>query len=148
MAEKDVHVPCHLPRCAAVTNPLYCCSQKAGTAPIDHIQPGMYMDIQHTFTPLDIWLAKVVENVGGRLLLRYEGAAHANADFWLFYLNHRLHPVGWGKDQGLEYKPPPEIAQEHKKKEEWDRVLEKALAEVKDRPLPGHIFKVGRCESN
>lgn len=45
----------------------------------------------------------------GRLLLRYEGCETAAHDFWLFYLNIRVHPVGWGQDNGLIYHPPSGI---------------------------------------
>ncbi len=47
-----------------------------------------------------------MENVGGRLLLRFEGTDKAKDDFWLFYLHRRLHPIGWCKDNEVVYKPP------------------------------------------
>ncbi len=63
----------------------------------------MRLEIQDELAPLRVWLAKILENVGGRLLLQYEGTSHA---FWLFYLSHRLHPIGWASDMGLDYSPP------------------------------------------
>ncbi len=53
-----------------------------------------------------MWIVRVMENVGGRLLLRYEGTDKAKDDYWLFYLHYRLHPIGWGKEHQAEYEPP------------------------------------------
>ena len=53
-----------------------------------------------------VWIVRVMENIGGRLLLRFEGTDKAKDDFWLFYLHHRLHPIGWCRDNDAIYKPP------------------------------------------
>lgn len=67
----------------------------------------MRLELQHAINPVDVWLVKVIENVGGRLYLRLEGAESGSHDFWLFYLNHRIHPIGWAKANGYKYSPPP-----------------------------------------
>ena len=66
----------------------------------------MRLELQHPINSVEVWLVKILENVGGRLYLRFEGLEIATHDFWLFYLNHRLHPVGWAKANGLKYQPP------------------------------------------
>lgn len=81
--------------------------QTTGITPIDQLKQGMRLELQHPISPMDVWLVKIIENVGGRLYLRFEGADSASHDFWLFYLNHRLHPIGWTKANGYRYKPPP-----------------------------------------
>ena len=66
----------------------------------------MFLEAQHDIEPDLVWPVKVIENVGGRLLLRYEAAESANGDFWLFYLHHRLHPIGWARSHDCTYRPP------------------------------------------
>jgi len=80
--------------------------QQTGTLPIDQIKEGMFLEAQHDIEPDLVWPVKVIENVGGRLLLRYEGAETAAGDFWLFYLHHRLHPIGWARSHDCGYRPP------------------------------------------
>lgn len=74
---------------------------------MDQLKRGMRLELQHAINPVDVWLVKVIENVGGRLYLRLEGAESGSHDFWLFYLNHRIHPIGWAKANGYKYSPPP-----------------------------------------
>lgn len=53
-----------------------------------------------------------MQNVGGRLLLKYDGSKGKeclNKDMWLFYLDDRLHPAGYGEENNLEYCPPEGI---------------------------------------
>lgn len=41
--------------------------------------------------------------------LRYEGSIDDVTDFWLFYLDRRIHPCGWSaasQNKGYIYKPP------------------------------------------
>ena len=81
-------------------------TQGTGTLPIDQIKEGMFLEAQHDVEPDLVWPVKVIENVGGRLLLRYEAAETAAGDFWLFYLHHRLHPIGWARSHDCTYRPP------------------------------------------
>ena len=73
---------------------------------MDQICEGMFLEAQHEFEPDFVWLVRVIENVGGRLLLRYEGSESAVADYWLFYIHHRLHPIGWAAENNCQMKPP------------------------------------------
>ena len=84
---------------------LYLLFQSTGTTPVDQIKVGMLLEVQHTSDPNKFWIVRIVENVGGRLLLRYEGAKDASNDFWLFYLHYRLKPV----DDKKNHKPPKGI---------------------------------------
>lgn len=101
-----------------------------------------------------VWPVKVVRNVGGRLLLRFLGTGleedseemgreeeipKCKSDFWLFYLHYRLHPVGWGKKKGLEYKPIPEIVDQHKS-QEWDEILNNCFTVAENNPPPVDLF--------
>lgn len=66
----------------------------------------MRLELQDHINPNHVWIVKVLENVGGRLYLRQEGLNHSETDFWLFYLNHLLHPIDWAKQNNYEYSPP------------------------------------------
>lgn len=66
----------------------------------------MRLELQDSHKPSQVWLARIIENVGGRLYLRVEGMDSGIADFWAFYLNENLHPIGWGKQMGYFYHPP------------------------------------------
>ena len=67
----------------------------------------MLLEVHEALSPSNVWPVRVVENIGGRLLLRYEGALNASHDFWLFYLDVRLHELGWAKQQaGYGYQLP------------------------------------------
>jgi hypothetical protein len=78
--------------------------------PIDQIKEGMYLEAQLDHDPNLVWLVKIIENVGGRLLLRYDSGesslSGSGSDFWLFYLHHRLHPIGWASTHDCSYCPP------------------------------------------
>ena len=74
--------------------------------PVDHIKPEMMLEIQDVMNPLVVWIVRVIQNVGGRLLLRCYGIEDSSHDFWLFYLHSRLHPPGWGADNGCSLQIP------------------------------------------
>ena len=80
--------------------------QTTGTSPIDQLKQGMRMELQDADRPTQVWLARIMENVGGRLYLRVEGMESGVADFWAFYLNELLHPIGWAKERGYSYVAP------------------------------------------
>ncbi|XP_021367553.1 scm-like with four MBT domains protein 1 isoform X2 [Mizuhopecten yessoensis] len=124
----------------ARTAPSYLLDKMTGITPIDQLKQGMRLELQHPINPMEIWLVKIIENVGGRLYLRFEGADTAANDFWLFYLNHRLHPIGWAKSNAYRYNPPKELFSEHSE-QEWMQILEKALQESENMILPLAIFK-------
>ncbi|KAK6993736.1 scm-like with four MBT domains protein 1 [Biomphalaria glabrata] len=90
----------------ATTAPAYLLDKSTGATPVDQIKEGMKLEIQDSIKPNHLWLVKIIENVGGRLYLRYEGIESAAQDFWMFYLDERLHPIGWCKSQNYQYVPP------------------------------------------
>lgn len=85
---------------------MYYFLQTTGTSPFEQLKQGMVLELQDSSRPNEVWLARITENVGGRLYLRVEGAESGKADFWLFYLSHLLHPIGWAASRGYQYKPP------------------------------------------
>lgn len=73
---------------------------------MDLIAPGSRLECQHLKDSLGAWIVNVIENVGGRLKLRYEGLGDLDQyDLWMFYLDPFLHPVGWATQQGYILEP-------------------------------------------
>lgn len=111
-----------------------------GRNPLDLIAPGSRLECQAFQDTLSTWIVTVVENIGGRLKLRYEGLESSD-DFehWLYYLDPFLHHVGWAAQQGYELQPP--LAIRHLKNEtEWQEILAKVKQEEEE-PLPSYLFK-------
>uniref|UniRef100_A0A8D2P650 Scm like with four mbt domains 1 n=1 Tax=Zosterops lateralis melanops TaxID=1220523 RepID=A0A8D2P650_ZOSLA len=78
-----------------------------GKNPLDLIAPGSRLELQNIRDSLEAWIVNVVENVGGRLKLRYEGLEDLDKfDQWLFYLDPFLHQVGWAAQHGYSLQPP------------------------------------------
>lgn len=75
---------------------------------MDLIIEGSVVELQDVSDPLLYWPAKVIQNVGGRLRLRYTGLSeeHQAQDTWLFYLDIRLRPFGWALENHLALEPP------------------------------------------
>ncbi|CAH8495226.1 unnamed protein product [Schistosoma turkestanicum] len=80
------------------------------------IRVGGYFECEHDLDPTCVWPAKVLMNIGGRVLLSWFGTSSKTqacdksrkfSTFTLFYLNRRLHPLGYGKLCDLKYRPPP-----------------------------------------
>lgn len=125
----------------ARTAPSYLLDKTTGTTPIDQLKPGMRLELQDYLNPLEVWLVKIIENIGGRLYLRLEGVESASKDFWMFYLHYRLHPIGWSKlEEGCTYKPPSSIEEEHTETE-WKEILDTALKENELMALPVDVYK-------
>lgn len=115
-----------------------------GKTVIELIECGMILEVQDSQHPQHVWVVEVVGNVGGRLLLRYKGLQKNDCeyDFWLFFLDPRLHHFGWGKSCGLTMKPPDAICHRHSTKEEWARVLTVSLLGFDESMLvPECVFK-------
>lgn len=122
-----------------------------GITPVEQIKQGMKVEIQEELDPNNVWIATIIENVGGRLLMRYDGVT--SHDFWLFYLSHRLHLVGWGHDHGCQYQPPKELKHIYSDAE-WTDILRVSVEESEKVKFPAqvltpqetietHSFKVG-----
>ncbi|XP_033617703.1 scm-like with four MBT domains protein 2 isoform X5 [Fukomys damarensis] len=91
--------------------------------------------------PFQYWIVSVIENVGGRLRLRYVGLEDTESyDQWLFYLDYRLRPVGWCQENKYRMDPPSEIYP-LKMTSEWKFALEKSLIAAAESPLPMEVFK-------
>lgn len=124
----------------AMTAPSYLLDKTTGTTPVDQIKQGMRLELQDYINPTQVWIVKVLENVGGRLYLRHEGLDHTSHDFWLFYLNNLFHPIGWAKENGYTYAPRKDFEDQYSK-EEWEEILQESLRENEVMPLPIDIFK-------
>lgn len=78
-----------------------------GKNSLDLIAQGSRLECQHLNNYLGAWIVTVLENIGGRLRLRYEGLGDVEQyDLWMFYLDPFLHPMGWAAQQGYILEPP------------------------------------------
>uniref|UniRef100_A0A670YXC8 Scm like with four mbt domains 2 n=1 Tax=Pseudonaja textilis TaxID=8673 RepID=A0A670YXC8_PSETE len=112
-----------------------------GKNAVDLITPDSLIELQDGQSPFQFWIVSVVENVGGRLRLRYAGLEETDSyDQWLFYLDCRLRPVGWCQENKYQLEPPAEISS-LKIASEWRTALNTALAEAEKRSLPMEVFK-------
>ncbi|CAH8545484.1 unnamed protein product [Schistosoma rodhaini] len=134
------------------------------------IRVGGYFECEHDLDPTCVWPAKVLMNIGGRVLLSWFGtSSKAQAcdksrkfsTFTLFYLNRRLHPLGYGKLCDLKYCPPPGYVLEraisnidafirgacpatyNDLSKSVDSLLLKSIFSVHNNIQPLHEFKVG-----
>ncbi|XP_054723713.1 scm-like with four MBT domains protein 1 [Uloborus diversus] len=78
----------------------------AGIIPIDLIKVGMKVEISEVFNPQNIWIATILQNVGGRLQLKYDELKSSHEKFWLFYLSDRLFSIGHVAEHNLTYSAP------------------------------------------
>lgn len=95
---------------------------------------------------------QIIENVGGRLLLRYDTPGSFRKDFWVFCTSERLHSYGFTtkSDSTWFLEPPGSIVDLHPY-EEWKDLLEskpkdyELLKDLFDNNVdhPKHSFKVG-----
>ncbi|XP_072257937.1 scm-like with four MBT domains protein 2 isoform X3 [Pyxicephalus adspersus] len=112
-----------------------------GKTPVDLITMDSLIELQDSQNPFQYWIVSVVENVGGRLRLRYVGLEESDAcDQWLFYLDCRLRPVGWCQENQCRMEPPLDIFP-LKTLSEWKCALEKSLINAARCPLPVEVFK-------
>lgn len=113
-----------------------------GFTPADRIKQGMKVEVQDKMDPHQLWVATIIENVGGRLLLRYDTPDSSSPDFWLFHSSQRLFPMGWAAEKG----PPwllqwPTHMNTRHGKEEWEAVMEMAKEDARRVPLPPDLFE-------
>ncbi|XP_052781114.1 scm-like with four MBT domains protein 1 [Mya arenaria] len=124
----------------ARTAPPYLLEKGGSSSPIDQLKCSMRLEMQDELNPLEVWLVQILENVGGRLYLRLEGTNLASKHFWMFYLDMRLHPLGWATENGCTYKPPADVRDE-KTDEEWTEILQTAMSESENDLTPAGVFK-------
>uniref|UniRef100_A0A673AY10 SAM domain-containing protein n=1 Tax=Sphaeramia orbicularis TaxID=375764 RepID=A0A673AY10_9TELE len=79
-----------------------------GKNTVDLITEGSVLELQDVSDPFLYWPVHVIQNVGGRLRLRYAGVSddHEAQDMWIFYLDVRLRPLGWALENHLSLEPP------------------------------------------
>ncbi|CAN8185977.1 unnamed protein product [Coccothraustes coccothraustes] len=112
-----------------------------GKNPLDLIAPGSRLELQNSRDSLEAWIVTVVENVGGRLKLRYEGLEDLDKfDQWLFYLDPFLHQVGWAAQHGYSLQPPLAI-RSLRSEADWQEILKKVKEEEEESSVPTDLFK-------
>ncbi|XP_032927458.1 scm-like with four MBT domains protein 1 [Catharus ustulatus] len=112
-----------------------------GKNPLDLIAPGSRLELQNMRDSLEAWVVTVVENVGGRLKLRYEGLEDLDEfDQWLFYLDPFLHQVGWAAQHGYSLQPPLAI-RSLRSEADWQEILKKVKEEEEESSVPTDLFK-------
>ncbi|XP_042679260.1 scm-like with four MBT domains protein 1 isoform X3 [Centrocercus urophasianus] len=112
-----------------------------GKNPLDLIAPGSRLELQNSRDALEAWIVTVVENVGGRLKLRYEGLEDSDKfDQWVFYLDPFLHQVGWATQNGYNLQPPLAI-RSLKSEADWQEILKKVKEEEEESSVPTDLFK-------
>uniref|UniRef100_A0A8C3SVS1 Scm like with four mbt domains 1 n=1 Tax=Chelydra serpentina TaxID=8475 RepID=A0A8C3SVS1_CHESE len=112
-----------------------------GKNPLDLIAPGSRLECQNSQDSLEAWIVKVVENIGGRLKLCYEGLVdYDQSDQWMFYLDPFLHQMGWATQQGYDLQPPAAV-RSLKSEAEWQDILTKVKEEEEGSSVPTDLFK-------
>ncbi|GIX76142.1 scm-like with four MBT domains protein 2 [Caerostris darwini] len=113
----------------------------AGFIPIDQIKSGMKLELLDENNAENFWIVTIIQNIGGRLLLRYDGCKGiSNHDVWLFYLSDRLYPIGYARSNSSLYHPPKDLKSMHSD-EEWKIILSNSFEESEKLPFPSHIFE-------
>uniref|UniRef100_A0A1B6DV22 SLED domain-containing protein n=1 Tax=Clastoptera arizonana TaxID=38151 RepID=A0A1B6DV22_9HEMI len=119
---------------------------KDGPFAANRIKPGMKLEIQDKSDPYRMWVATIIENVGGRLKLCYDTPGDTNTqDFWLFYSSPRVFPMGWTQEKGAPWvlRKPSNIVSKHSA-QEWDAVLESSKEEIPNLVFPKDIINKSR----
>ncbi|XP_063796764.1 scm-like with four MBT domains protein 1 isoform X2 [Pseudophryne corroboree] len=109
-----------------------------GKDPLDLFGPGSRLELQHSYGSLAAWPVIVLDNVGGRLQLQYEGAPDWPS-LHCFYLHPYLHQMGWAALHGYDIKPPQEILH-LKTEEEWKDIMTKRIEDTGDF-IPADFFQ-------
>uniref|UniRef100_A0A671LHS2 Scm-like with four MBT domains protein 2 n=1 Tax=Sinocyclocheilus anshuiensis TaxID=1608454 RepID=A0A671LHS2_9TELE len=111
-----------------------------GKNTVDLIVVGCILEVRDAFEPNVYWAARVQSNIGGRLCLSYVGLNDPAYDMWMFYLDTRLRPLGWAKENNLSIKPPTGESM-NLSTSEWTEALDEATAKALKSPLPLEVFK-------
>uniref|UniRef100_A0A3Q0RVV3 Scm like with four mbt domains 1 n=1 Tax=Amphilophus citrinellus TaxID=61819 RepID=A0A3Q0RVV3_AMPCI len=92
------------------------------------LTPGMKLEVcVRSEADSPYWVANIITTCGQLLLLRYEGYQDdRRADFWCDIMTADLHPLGWSRQHGKTMRPPEGVREKH---QDWEALLEKALAE-------------------
>ncbi|XP_051974734.1 scm-like with four MBT domains protein 2 isoform X1 [Xyrauchen texanus] len=111
-----------------------------GKNTVDLIIVGCVLEVRDALEPSVYWAARVQHNVGGRLCLSYVGLNDPAYYFWMFYLDMRLRPLGWAKENNLSMEPPTDLCI-LRSRSEWTEALDEATAKALNSPLPLEVFK-------
>ncbi|KAM4651078.1 scm-like with four MBT domains protein 1 [Discoglossus pictus] len=109
-----------------------------GTDPLDLFGLGSRLELQNSHDSLGAWPVRVLDNIGGRLQLQYEGAPDS-ASLWLFYLHPFLHQMGWAAHEEYEMRPPAAI-RHLRSEDEWKEILTKCGEDSED-SVPADFFQ-------
>uniref|UniRef100_A0A8C5G3V8 SAM domain-containing protein n=1 Tax=Gouania willdenowi TaxID=441366 RepID=A0A8C5G3V8_GOUWI len=92
------------------------------------LTPGMKLEVcVRSEVDNPYWVANIITTCGQLLLLRYEGHQEdRRADFWCDIMTADLHALGWSRQHGKTMRPPQGVREKH---QDWEALLEKALAE-------------------
>ncbi|KAK1902107.1 Scm-like with four MBT domains protein 1 [Dissostichus eleginoides] len=92
------------------------------------LAPGMKLEVcVRSEADSPYWVANIITTCGQLLLLRYEGYQDdRRADFWCDLMTADLHTLGWSRQHGKTMKAPEGVREKH---QDWEALLEKALAE-------------------
>ncbi|KAK3889154.1 hypothetical protein Pcinc_006730 [Petrolisthes cinctipes] len=107
-----------------------------GYTAVDRIKQGMKVEVLFVEDPLSGWVATVMENIGGRLLLRYDTPDCSGDTFWLFYQHPRLRPPDWIHQNEPTYKYLPPSSCSGYEEAEWGALLEMSRADAHHSSMP------------
>ncbi|XP_074682858.1 lethal(3)malignant brain tumor-like protein 2 isoform X2 [Strix aluco] len=106
----------------------------------DDVVKGMKVEVLNNDAVLPsrvYWIASVIQTVGYRALLRYEGFENdAGHDFWCNLGTVDIHPIGWCAINSKILVPPQTI---HAKYTDWRSYLMKKLVGARTIPVDFHI---------
>lgn len=106
---------------------------------VERIKEGIKVEINDVQHPYKLWVATIMENVGGRLLLRYDTPGAQSHDFWIFCTSESLHTYGFASKTISKFflEPPSSILDTHSY-EEWKEMIE--TSQIKDEKTPSNLF--------
>lgn len=114
--------------------------------PSEQLKTGMLLEIQDSDRPWNLWFVRIINNRGGRLHLRYvihhfneENADAISSDIHIFYLDWRVHSIGWSTKTSsiYSYEIPSCLSLSIDKQEIIDICRKKSGEQF----LPPHLFK-------
>ncbi|XP_063976204.1 scm-like with four MBT domains protein 1 [Diachasmimorpha longicaudata] len=96
-----------------------------GLSMVEKIKKDMKIELGDFEHPYKLWVATILENIGGRLLLRYDSPSSHTKEFWIFCTSELLHHYGFTARSNSKWflEPPRSIVQSHSY-EEWKEVIE------------------------
>ncbi|XP_045524342.1 scm-like with four MBT domains protein 1 [Pieris brassicae] len=116
-----------------------------GLSPIDRIKIGMKVEIQNSLDPYKYWIATVHDNIGGRLLVRYDGADDDLPQSWLFFSNPRISTFGSVTNKGSpwQFKYPGKVNKFSCKNKLSAQLRQSAEESIKE-PTPSDLFQANQ----